>query len=269
MDLCLHIGTKDIEQQFSALSHLPHLTSLVLNGFDLTHAELTQLASTNLVNLQLNVDSIYDDELDVAEDTDEPRILDFADIQLLASLPKLTDLAVWAMAPFFDCSGLPCSWTRLTLRATHDAHQLVKLPLRGVVELRVNSIRVNLNSEGGSSAAATTMSSVVALLAPRWVMDQSGPFSPERPDLILEWDQLPVAPNSYSAQCLEALAPLEHVGFELHLIDWWLGEEECVQLCEALPRLKTLDIKHTCITSKGLAVLATMSSLSSLERLKQ
>ena len=127
-------ANKDIDQQCSALLHLSHLTSLVLGGFDLSNADIAQLAqATQLVSLELN------DEHDII-DNEVPRPLGSGDIELLAAMPKLTDLKVRAMAPDIDCSGLPCSWTRLTLVDHHDALQLKKLPLRGVVELVVGSM---------------------------------------------------------------------------------------------------------------------------------
>ena len=130
-------SNKDIDQQCSALVHLSHLTSLVLGGFDLSNADITQLVNaTQLVSLELC------DEREIVVH-EEPRLLGVlgsGDIELLAAMPKLTHLKVRAMAPTIDCSGLPCSWTRLTLVDHHDALQLKKLPLRGVVELVVGTM---------------------------------------------------------------------------------------------------------------------------------
>ena len=129
-------ANKDIDQQCSALLHLSHLTSLVLGGFDVSNADIAQLAqATQLVSLDLN------DVHEIIIATEVPRPLTSGDIELLAAMPKLTYLKVRAMAPDIDCSGLPCSWTRLTLSDRHDALQLKKLPLRGVVKLVVGTMK--------------------------------------------------------------------------------------------------------------------------------
>ena len=163
-------------------------------------------------------------------------IRDYACIRLLAEMPSLRTVDVWALRPSEKMVCCRCAWERLSLvEASHQ--DLARLPLSGVLHIDLQR-PFNCRLGPGGSAEAI-FSAAAELSAAAEVLARTSPRDKSL-ELEVSWDELVTLPREGAKAISAALEPLGGLVRSLKLCNCLLDDRSVLRLAETLPLVQHL-----------------------------
>ena len=176
-------------------------------------------------------------------------------IRLLAEMPSLRVIDVWALRPAEKMVCCRCGWERLSL-VEASLQDLARLPLSGVRRLDIGGPLICRLGPGSSSGAI--FASAVELGAAAELLARNSPPGKSL-ELALSWDRRVSLTLAQAKAIFSALAPLRWLARGISLEHFGLDDHSLRELAETLPALQRLRLDYV-VLSGGPEAWATLCS---------